>query len=98
MNQLLLSRHLLSLVLWTPIASLAVLLFLPSHNKNLIRIWANVATFAGFLISLPLAARFRTDLAGFQFVERADWIPSLGGATLSASMASACCCFCSRHW
>jgi NADH-quinone oxidoreductase subunit M len=78
MDQHLLSAHLLSLVLWTPIAGLAVLLFLPGQNKNLIRVWANAVSFAGFLISLPLAARFHSDAPGFQFMERADWIPSLG--------------------
>jgi NADH-quinone oxidoreductase subunit M len=72
------SDHLLSIVLWTPLAGLFVLLFLPSRNKDLIRLWANVASFTGFLLSLPLAFRFHAELAGFQFVERADWIPSLG--------------------
>jgi len=75
-------QHLLSLILWTPIAGLAVLLFLPSKNKRLIRVWANVVAFAGFLISLPLATRFHSDVGGFQFVERADWIPSLGARYL----------------
>jgi NADH-quinone oxidoreductase subunit M len=71
-------QHLLSIVLLTPLAGLAVLLFLPSRHKNLIRVWANLAMLAGFLVSLPLVARFQTDAAGFQFVERADWIPSMG--------------------
>jgi len=73
-------QHLLSIVLWTPIAGLAVLLFLPSANKTAIRIWANVVAFAGFLVSLPLVFRFRTGASGFQYVERADWIPSLGAS------------------
>jgi|SRR5579871_4583372 len=71
-------QHLLSIVLWTPVAGLLVLLFLPSGNKALIRLWANVASFAGFLVSLPLVWQFRSGAAGFQFVERAPWIPSLG--------------------
>ena len=70
-------QHLLSIVLFTPLAGLAVLLFIPSGSKNLIRIWANLASLVGFLVSLPLASRFQTGL-GFQFTERADWIPSLG--------------------
>ncbi|MGO8819013.1 MAG: hypothetical protein ACLQVG_30605 [Terriglobia bacterium] len=49
-------QHLLSIVLLTPLAGLAVLLFLPSRHKNLIRVWANVASLAGFLVSLPLCA------------------------------------------
>jgi len=71
-------QHLLSIVLFTPLAGLAVLLFLPGRNKDLIRVWANVAALAGFAVSLPLVWRFQRGLGGFQFEERADWIPSLG--------------------
>ncbi len=71
-------QHLLSIILFTPLAGLAVLLFIPGSSKNVIRIWANVVAFAGFLVSLPLATRFDKGASGFQFVERAEWIPSLG--------------------
>lgn len=74
--------HLLSLVLFTPLAGLLILLFIPSRQKGMIKVWANTAAFAGFLISLPLAARFDKSVAGFQFVERAAWIPSLGAQYL----------------
>ncbi len=70
--------HLLSIVLFTPLAGMLVLLLLPSSNKTLIRIWANVAALAGFLVSLPLVFRYDKSVAGFQMVEKADWIPSLG--------------------
>src|SRR5215471_12162572 len=75
-------QHLLSIILFTPLAGLAVLLFIPASNKGLIRIWANIASFAGFLISLQLPAAFDKSKPGFQFVERADWIPSLGAQYL----------------
>src|ERR1700691_3844591 len=71
-------QHLLSIVLLTPLAGLLGLLFLPSGSKNLIRIWANLVFLAGFLVSLPLVFRFQNGLPGFQFEERADWIPALG--------------------
>src|SRR5579872_4008190 len=71
-------QHLLSIVLLTPLASLAILLLIPGKSKDLIRIWANLAGFAGFLISLPLVSRFQTGTPGFQFEERVDWIPALG--------------------
>ena len=74
--------HLLSLVLFTPLAGLLVLLFIPSRQKELIKVWANLASFAGFLISLPLVSRFDKGVSGFQFVERANWIPSLGAQYL----------------
>ena len=71
-------QHLLSIVLFTPLAGLAVLLFIPSKSKDLIRIWANLVGFAGFLISLALVQRFQAGTPGFQFEESVDWIPSLG--------------------
>ena len=58
-------QHLLSIVLLTPLGGLLVLLLLPG-NKNLIRIWANLAALAGFAVSLPLVFRFQTGLPGFQ--------------------------------
>src|SRR5580700_910804 len=74
--------HLLSLVLFTPLAGLLVLLFIPSRQKELIKVWANLASFAGFLISLPLVSRFDKGVSGPQFVERASWIPSIGAQYL----------------
>src|SRR6202142_2369078 len=71
-------QHLLSIILLTPLAGLAVLLFIPGTQKDLIRVWANLVGFAGFLISLPLVSRFQLDHPGFQFEERAAWIPTLG--------------------
>jgi len=70
--------HILSLVLFTPLAGLLVLLFIPGENKFLIRLWANIVAAAGFLVSLPLVFGFDRFKDGYQFLERADWIPSLG--------------------
>ncbi|MBI1788488.1 MAG: NADH-quinone oxidoreductase subunit M [Acidobacteria bacterium] len=72
----------LTLVLFTPLAGLLVLLLIPSSAKNAIRLWANLTAFAGFLVSLPLVSRFDKSNGGFQMVERADWIPSLGAKYL----------------
>ncbi|PWU05254.1 MAG: Fe-S-binding domain-containing protein [Terriglobia bacterium] len=75
-------QHLLSIILWTPAAGLLVLLFIPARRTDLIRLWANAAGLTGFLVSLPLLARFHSGAPGFQFTERADWIPSLGARYL----------------
>jgi NADH-quinone oxidoreductase subunit M len=71
--------HILSIVLFTPLVGLLVLLFIPSGNARAIKLWANAAAFLGFLVSLPLVFNFdRTK--DFQFVERAAWIPSIGAS------------------
>jgi NADH-quinone oxidoreductase subunit M len=72
------NEHLLSIVLFTPLAGMLVLLFLPRSNKTLVRVWANIAALAGFLVSVPLVFRFDRAASGFQMVEKAGWIPSLG--------------------
>ncbi|HXI42176.1 MAG TPA: NADH-quinone oxidoreductase subunit M [Bryobacteraceae bacterium] len=71
--------HILSVVLFTPLVGLLVLLFIPASNPRAVKLWANVASFIGFLVSLPLVFQFdRTK--DFQFVERASWIPSIGAS------------------
>ncbi|HEV3199963.1 MAG TPA: NADH-quinone oxidoreductase subunit M [Bryobacteraceae bacterium] len=71
-------QHLLSIVLLTPVAGLAILLLIPGKNKDLIKIWANLVGFGAFLFSLRLVKLFQVGAPGFQFEERVDWIPSLG--------------------
>ena len=56
-------QHLLTIILLTPLAGLLVLLFIPGKSKDLIRVWANLVAFVGFLISLPLVSRFHSDQA-----------------------------------
>jgi len=72
------NEHLLSIVLFTPLAGMIVLLCIPATQKSLIRLWANIIGLAGFLVSLPLLWRFNKADGGFQMVEKISWIPSLG--------------------
>jgi NADH-quinone oxidoreductase subunit M len=71
--------HILSIVLFTPLAGFVVLLFLPSSNTRAVKLWANIISLAGFLVSLPLVIWFDSG-KDFQFVERASWIPSIGAS------------------
>jgi NADH-quinone oxidoreductase subunit M len=69
---------LLSTILFTPLAGMLVLLFIPSSSRTAIKVWANLAALAGFAVSIPLAMNFDKSIGGYQFVEKADWIPSMG--------------------
>jgi len=71
--------HILSIVLFTPLAGLLVLLFIPSSKPKAIRWWANIASLAGFLVCLPLIFQFDRS-KDYQFVETASWIPSIGAS------------------
>jgi NADH-quinone oxidoreductase subunit M len=72
------TENLLSLVLFLPLAGMVVLLFIPSSNRTAIKVWANVVALAGFLVSIGLVSGFNAADGGYQFVEKVDWIPSLG--------------------
>src|SRR5438552_12794594 len=71
-------NHLLSLILFEPLAGALRLILLSKHNESAIRWIANVSAFVGFLISIPLWFRFDPHGPAFQLVERAAWIPSIG--------------------
>ena len=71
---------LLSLILFTPLFGVLILLFIDRQNENLIRWVSNLTVGVGFLVSLPLWFWYDTQDAGWQFVERHDWIPSIGAS------------------
>jgi NADH-quinone oxidoreductase subunit M len=71
-------EHILSIVWLTPLVGMFVLMLIPKGNKQLIRVVANIFGVLGMLVCLPLLMWFDPALADFQFVERVDWIPTLG--------------------
>jgi NADH-quinone oxidoreductase subunit M len=71
--------HLLSVITYTPLVG-ALLLMLPPFRgqDDRVRWFANGTALLGFLVSLPLWFAFDRNAAGFQFVEKGAWIPSIG--------------------
>ena len=74
--------HILSIILFTPLAGALLLIFVPKEQKDAIRWIANLFSLAGLLVSIPLVPWFwvqRFD-PGFKFMEGApnNWIPSIG--------------------
>jgi len=73
--------HLLSIITYTPLVGALVLLLPPFKGKdgeNAVRWVANAFAVLGFVVSLPLWFWFDRAQGGFQFEERAEWIPSIG--------------------
>ncbi len=69
---------LLSLLTITPIAAGVLLLLLPAAKRNLIRgIALGTAVFT-LIISVIIFFTYDTAAAGYQFVEKLDWLPALG--------------------
>jgi NADH-quinone oxidoreductase subunit M len=71
-------NHLLSIILFLPLAGAALLLLVGNRNENTVRWIANIVALAGFLVSVPLWFLYNPRDPEFQFVERAPWIPSIG--------------------
>jgi len=71
-------HHLLSVILFTPLAGAVLLLFVNRRQEDAIRWIANAFGIAGFAVSIPLWFRFQPFGDPWQFVERAEWIPSIG--------------------
>ncbi|HWQ00242.1 MAG TPA: NADH-quinone oxidoreductase subunit M, partial [Vicinamibacterales bacterium] len=72
--------HILSIVLFTPLAGALLLLFVDKRRERAIRWIANVVAFLGFAVSVPLWFWYDPANPDWQFVERARWIPSIGAS------------------
>src|SRR5258708_25966270 len=72
--------HLLSIITYTPLLGAALLALFPYFRgkDEAVRWVANGVGLLGFLVSLPLWFWFDRGAPGFQFIEKWDWIPSIG--------------------
>src|SRR5467141_834515 len=70
--------HYLSIILFTPAIGALLILLINKQNESAIRWVANIAALLGFVVSVPLWLWFDPQAADFQFIERAQWIPSVG--------------------
>jgi NADH-quinone oxidoreductase subunit M len=68
------SSPLLSLLIFSPLAAAAIATFLKSERA--LRWWTLIFTTAAALFSVRLYQQFDLAQAGFQLVERHDWIPA----------------------
>lgn len=72
-----LQNHLLSFLTFAPLVGCVVLLCISKNAVHAIRRFTLSLTILIFLISLQLIYRFQADLAGFQLLEEAAWLPAL---------------------
>ena len=75
-----LNSHLLSLILFIPVLSALVMLFLPKDEVKLLRWFALVASLIPFALSVYLWTQFKSDAAGFQFQEQYTWYAAIGSS------------------
>lgn len=70
-------EYILSWLIWMPVIGIAVILFIPREKENIIKMTAVVTTGIQLALALLLWSKFDTGLGTFQFVEKAEWIPSI---------------------
>src|SRR3990172_5684083 len=68
----------LSLIAYLPLAGALVLLFTSKKNVGFTKWFANIVAFADMILSFFLIPRFNAGTADMQFVEKSDWIPTIG--------------------
>ena len=68
-------HHLLSILIWPPIAAGVVVLMLGERNIGAGRWVSLAASVATLALCVPLWGDFNTHTAAFQFVQKAAWIP-----------------------
>ena len=69
---------LLTLITFTPMLGVLAILFLPKGAKDTARTVAAAATAVPLILATKLWIDFDASTAAYQFVEKADWIKSLG--------------------
>lgn len=70
-------EYILSYLVFLPIIGMGVIAFIPRDKSDLIRIVAAVTTGLQFALTLVLWNSFDNSVGTMQFMEKAEWIPSL---------------------
>ncbi|MEO8430391.1 MAG: NADH-quinone oxidoreductase subunit M [Acidobacteriota bacterium] len=69
----------LSIIAYIPlVGALAIIFLIPKEKARAIKAFATFVAALDFAVSIPLWFAFQRGKAGYQFVEHASWIPSLG--------------------
>src|SRR5512135_1279387 len=72
------TAHLLSLILFVPVAAGALMLFMPGGAKGFLRWFALGASIIPLILSIYLWLRFMPDATGMQFEEQYAWYAAIG--------------------
>ena len=74
------STHLLSTILFFPMLSAVVMMFLPKDENKLFRWFAFVASLVPFALTLMAWFQFKSGQPGFQFQETYVWYEAIGSS------------------
>ncbi len=68
----------LSIIIFTPLAAGLVILLIPKEQKQAVRWVAFAASVITFLLSIYTFFQYDLHKAGYQFIEKMNWVPSFG--------------------
>ena len=68
----------LSVITFTPLVAALIMLLMPAHRKNEVRAVALASAIFALTLSAWVYFTYDQTAAGYQFVERYDWLPDLG--------------------
>ncbi|RIK30378.1 MAG: NADH-quinone oxidoreductase subunit M [Anaerolineae bacterium] len=68
----------LSVITFTPLVAALVMLVIPAHRKNEARAVALASATFALILSLWVYFNYDQTAAGYQFIERYNWLPALG--------------------
>jgi len=71
------SEYILTTTIFLPLLFAVILLFLPKERVRAVKLTGLIGTALTFLVSLVLYFGFDASVAGFQFLQKNPWIPSL---------------------
>ena len=68
----------LSVIIFSPIVAALILLLMPAERKTEIRVVALMTAVFALVLSIWVYLNYDQTAAGYQFIEKYDWMPQLG--------------------
>jgi len=68
----------LSVIIFSPFVAALIILMMPAERKTEIRVMALMTAVFALALSLWVYLNYDQSLAGYQFIEKYDWMPMFG--------------------
>ena len=68
----------LSVIIFSPIVAAMIILLMPAERKTEIRVMALMTAIFALVLSFWVYLNYDQAAAGYQFIEKYDWMPQLG--------------------
>ena len=83
----------ISWILFSPVIGACLLLFVPKDKISILKTISLASVSSSLLFAVKAFIQYDRAAAGYQFIDKLDWVPSLGSPTMSAWTGSILCSF-----